>query len=182
MRPCSHWKALLKVGWEKPFNWVFVACSLGQFKYHIFYPKGSGIRKAIYTANAIESLKNVIMKSTKNIKFFLSGDSTKKMMYLVIQEASKKWTMPIRDWKSALNRFIFDAFVRKVPRELIAWDNDGNLKQVSIKSWKPLQKQSLVNGMVIDHEELHEIDDLDALVDWSIIFTVSHKVKRHGRL
>ena len=36
-------------------------------------------------------------------------------------------------------------------------------------SWKPLQQQSLAHGMLIDHEALHELDDVDALVDWSII-------------
>jgi len=30
----------------------------------------------------------------------------KKVIYLAIQEASKKWTMPIRNWKDALNRFM----------------------------------------------------------------------------
>ena len=64
------------------------------------------IRKAIYTTNAIESLNSVIRKATKKRKIFPTDDSAKKVIYLAIQEASKKWTMPIRDWKSALNRFM----------------------------------------------------------------------------
>lgn len=64
------------------------------------------IRKAIYTTNAIESLNSVIRKATKRRKIFPTDDSAKKVIYLAIQEASKKWTMPIRDWKSALNRFM----------------------------------------------------------------------------
>jgi len=70
------------------------------------YPKD--IRKAIYTTNAIESLNSVIRKSTKNRKLFPNDDSAKKVVYLAIQEASKKWSMPIRNWKSALNRFIIE--------------------------------------------------------------------------
>lgn len=31
-----------------------------------------------------------------------------KVVYLAIQSASKKWTMPIRNWKPALNRFMID--------------------------------------------------------------------------
>lgn len=64
------------------------------------------IRKAIYTTNAIESLNSVIRKATKKRKVFPTDDSAKKVIYLAIQEASKKWTMPIRDWKTALNRFM----------------------------------------------------------------------------
>jgi putative transposase len=66
------------------------------------------IRKAIYTTNAIESLNSVIRKVTKKRKLFPTDDSAKKVIYLAIQQASKKWTMPIRNWKPALNRFIIE--------------------------------------------------------------------------
>jgi transposase-like protein len=63
------------------------------------------IRKVIYTTNAIESLNSVVRKSTRNRKVFPDDQSAVKVVYLAIQEASKKWTMPIRNWKPALNRF-----------------------------------------------------------------------------
>ncbi len=68
------------------------------------YP--ADIRKVIYTTNAIESLNSVIRKSVKTRKVFPSDDAALKVVYLAIQAASKKWTMPIRNWKPALNRFI----------------------------------------------------------------------------
>ena len=64
------------------------------------------IRKAIYTTNAIESLNSVIRKATRKRKLFPTDDSAKKVIYLAIEAASKKWTMPIRNWKLALNRFM----------------------------------------------------------------------------
>ena len=70
------------------------------------YPKD--IRKAIYTTNAIESLNSVIRKATKKRKLFPTDDAAKKVVYLAIQQASKKWTMPIRNWKAALNRFMIE--------------------------------------------------------------------------
>ena len=70
------------------------------------YPQD--IRKAIYTTNAIESLNSVIRKATKKRKLFPTDDSAKKVVYLAIQQASKKWTMPIRNWKAALNRFMIE--------------------------------------------------------------------------
>ena len=70
------------------------------------YP--ADIRKVIYTTNAIESLNSVIRKSVKTRKVFPSDDAAFKVVYLAIQAASKKWTMPIRDWKPALNRFIIE--------------------------------------------------------------------------
>ena len=70
------------------------------------YPED--IRKAIYTTNAIESLNSVIRKAIKKRKLFPSDDSAKKVVYLAIKDASKKWTMPIRNWKTALNRFMIE--------------------------------------------------------------------------
>ena len=64
------------------------------------------IRKAIYTTHAIESLNSAIRKATKRRKLFPTDDSARKVLYLAIQEASKKWSMPIRDWKTTLNRFM----------------------------------------------------------------------------
>jgi len=70
------------------------------------YPED--IRKAIYTTNAIESLNSVIRKAIKKRKLFPHDDSAKKVIYLAIEQASKKWTMPIRNWKTALNRFMIE--------------------------------------------------------------------------
>ncbi len=70
------------------------------------YP--ADIRKAIYTTNAIESLNSVIRKATKKRKVFPTDDSAKKVIYLAIRQASEKWTMPIRNWKPALNRFMIE--------------------------------------------------------------------------
>ncbi len=63
------------------------------------------IRRAISTTNAIESVNSVIRKLTRNRKIYPNEESALKIMYMAIHEASKKWTMPIRNWKSALNYF-----------------------------------------------------------------------------
>lgn len=51
---------------------------------------------------------SVIRKATKRRKLFPSDDSAMKVVYLAIDQAAKKWTMPIRNWKPALNRFILE--------------------------------------------------------------------------
>jgi putative transposase len=66
------------------------------------------IRKTIYTTNAIESLNNVIRRAIKKRKVFPSDDSARKMVYLTIMEANKKWTMPVQNWRQAMSRFIIE--------------------------------------------------------------------------
>ena len=64
------------------------------------------IRRAIYTTNAIESLNGVIRKAVRKRKIFPTDDAVLKVVYLATEQAAKKWTMPIRHWKQALNKFI----------------------------------------------------------------------------
>ena len=64
------------------------------------------IRKAIYTTNAIESLTSVIRKAIKKRKLFSHDDAAKQVVYLAPREASKRWTMPIHNWRAALNHFM----------------------------------------------------------------------------
>lgn len=73
------------------------------------------IRKAIATTNAIESVNSVIRKLTRNRKIYPSDASAFKIIYLAIQEASKRWTMPIPKWKPALNHFAI-LFENRLPK------------------------------------------------------------------
>jgi len=74
------------------------------------------IRKAIYTTNAIESVNSVIRKFTRNRKIYPNEESALKIVYMAIHEASKKWTMPIRHWKPALNHFAI-MFEGRIPEQ-----------------------------------------------------------------
>ncbi|MBR0574558.1 transposase [Pasteurella atlantica] len=56
------------------------------------YPED--IRKAIYTTNAIESVNSVIRKVINKRKLFPTDNSAKKVVYLAIQNASKKSGQP----------------------------------------------------------------------------------------
>lgn len=77
------------------------------------------IRKVIYTTNIIESLNKTLRKSVKNRGHFSTEDSLMKVLYLAIKGISKKWTMPIRDWKQALNQFSI-LFSERFPNKFLS--------------------------------------------------------------
>jgi len=54
------------------------------------------------------SLRSDAAKSIKTRKLFPSDYSATKVIYLAIMAASKKWTMPVRNWKLAMNRFMIE--------------------------------------------------------------------------
>lgn len=80
----------------------------------VFFDYSPEIRKVIYTTNAIESLNYSLRRRLKTRGSFPNDDSILKILYLAINRVSKKWTMPIRNWKAALNQFVI-LFGDRVP-------------------------------------------------------------------
>ena len=72
----------------------------------VFFDFPVEIRQIIYTTNLIENLNGKIRKYTKNKLSFPNDDAVMKSVYLALREASKKWTMPIRNWGMILNQFL----------------------------------------------------------------------------
>jgi putative transposase len=70
-----------------------------------FFAYPADIRRVIYTTNAIESVNMSLRKIIKNRGSFPTDESALKLLYLALQNIARKWTMPIKEWKAALNRF-----------------------------------------------------------------------------
>ena len=70
-----------------------------------FFAYSAEIRKAIYTTNAIESLNNSLRKVTKTRNSFPSDEAAIKLLYMSLNNITKKWTMPIRNWNLAIHQF-----------------------------------------------------------------------------
>jgi putative transposase len=70
-----------------------------------FFAYPADIRRVIYTTNAIESVNMSLRKIIRNRGSFPSDEAALKLLYLALQNIARKWTMPIKEWKAALNRF-----------------------------------------------------------------------------
>ncbi len=94
---------------NRGLNDILIACVDGLKGFPAtFFAYPTDIRKVIYTTNAIESLNSVIRHAIKKRKVFPTDDSVKKVVWLAIQSASQKWTMPLKDWRMAMSRFIIE--------------------------------------------------------------------------
>ena len=58
----------------------------------------SEVRKVIYTTNSIESLNSSYRRLNRQRSVFPSSQALLKALYLATFEATKKWTMPLRNW------------------------------------------------------------------------------------
>ena len=70
-----------------------------------FFAYPAEIRKVIYTTNAVESLNMSLRKIIKTRGSFPSEEAAMKLLYLALEHIAKKWTMPVQNWKAALQRF-----------------------------------------------------------------------------
>lgn len=93
----------ISVSWRN--NWERIVPLFG-------YPPE--IRKVIYTTNAIESLNMSLRKVTKNRGSFPNDESAFKLLYLALRNIAKRWTMPVKNWRDALNQFAI-LFEEKMP-------------------------------------------------------------------
>lgn len=80
-----------------------------------FFDYPPEIRKVIYTTNAIESVNMSLRKLTKYRGAFPTDESLIKLLYLGLRNISKRWSLPVHDWKAALNRFTIQ-FEGRVPQ------------------------------------------------------------------
>jgi len=70
----------------------------------VYFKYPEDIRRVIYTTNAIEAIHRQFRKLTKTKGAFPNENSLLKLLYMGIQNASKKWTMPIQNWNLTLSQ------------------------------------------------------------------------------
>jgi putative transposase len=80
-----------------------------------FFAFPPGIRKVIYTTNAIESVNSQLRKIIKTRGHFPSDDAASKLIWLALRNITASWSQSTYEWKTAMNQFAIlfaDRFVR----------------------------------------------------------------------
>ena len=100
----------LEKKWNSKYSYAIKSWRTNWDELTAFFDFPLEIRKIIYTTNLIENLNGKIRKYTKNKLSFPTDEAVLKSTFLALNEATKKWTMPIRDWGIIHNQFllIFD--------------------------------------------------------------------------
>jgi transposase-like protein len=101
--------------WNDRYPMIYQSWDMHWMDLCEFFKYSPEIRRVIYTTNAIESMNYQLRKVTRNRSTFVNDDAIYKIMYLALRNASKKWTMPIKDWGSALNQLAIEFGKERVP-------------------------------------------------------------------
>lgn len=90
--------------WGKQYPIVLQSWNNKWENLSVYFQYPQEIRKVIYTTNIIESVHRQFRKLTKTKGAFPNENSLLKLLYLGIQNASEKWTMPVRNWNLTLSQ------------------------------------------------------------------------------
>ncbi|WP_375563341.1 IS256 family transposase [Bernardetia sp. OM2101] len=95
-----------KAKWNAKYSYAIKGWETNWDELTVFFDYPVEIRTIIYTTNTIENLNGKIRKYTKNKLSFPTDDAVNKSVYLAIREATRKWSMQIRNWGIILNQFV----------------------------------------------------------------------------
>ena len=94
----------LEEKWGKKYPIVFTSWRNKWDNLSLYFQYPEDIRRVIYTTNIIESVHRQFRTLTKTKGAFPNDDSLLKLLFMGIQNAQKKWTMPIRNWSLTLSQ------------------------------------------------------------------------------
>lgn len=100
--------------WEAKYPVIAKSWRANWLKIEPMFQFPAEIRRAVYTTNAIESVQFSLRKVTKTRAAFPNDEAALKLLWLGLQNAEKKWTMPIQNWSLALNQLAI-IFEGRVP-------------------------------------------------------------------
>jgi putative transposase len=84
--------------WGKKYPQILKSWDANWAELSTYFKYPQEVRTLIYTTNAVEGFHRMLRKFTKTKTIDPTDDAVRKSVYLSIQEISKKWSMPIRDW------------------------------------------------------------------------------------
>lgn len=93
-----------QIKWEKRYPMIARSWRGNWDRVRPMFELPAEIRRAVYTTNVIESLNYSLRKILKNRAAFPSDEAVFRLIYLGLQPVSRKWTMPIPNWKMALQQ------------------------------------------------------------------------------
>jgi len=90
--------------WDKKYPLIAKSWRANWARVRPMFELPAEIRRAVYTTNVIESLNFSLRKILKGRSAFPSDDAVYRLIYLGLEQVSRKWTMPIKHWKPALQQ------------------------------------------------------------------------------
>lgn len=84
--------------WGKKYPQILKSWETNWTELSTYFKYPEEVRRLIYTTNAVEGFHRMLRKYTKTKTVYPTDDSVRKSVFLSIQEITKKWSMPVRDW------------------------------------------------------------------------------------
>ena len=84
--------------WGKKYPVVIRSWNNNWDKLSTYFQYDEQIRRIIYTTNVVEGFHRQVRKVTKTKGAFTNDMALLKLIYLTVENISKKWTQPVQNW------------------------------------------------------------------------------------
>jgi len=84
--------------WGKKYPVVIKSWNNNWDKLSTYFQYDEHVRRLIYTTNAVEGFHRQVRKVTKTKGAFPNDMALLKLIYLTVENISKKWTQPLQNW------------------------------------------------------------------------------------
>jgi putative transposase len=84
--------------WGKKYPQIVKSWEVNWTELSTYFKYPEEVRRLVYTTNAVEGFHRMLRKYTKTKTIYPTDDAVRKSVFLSIQEITKKWSMPVRDW------------------------------------------------------------------------------------
>jgi putative transposase len=108
-----------QIKWDKKYSVISRSWRANGALVKPMFELPAEIRRVVYTTNVIESLIFSLRKIIKGRSAFPNDDSVYRLIYPGLEQISRKWTMPIKSCKSALQQFAI-LYEDRLPLEALA--------------------------------------------------------------
>ena len=96
----------LREKWDKKYPQIYKSWEANWAELSTYFKYPNEVRRLVYTTNAVEGFHRMLRKYTKTKSVYPTDDAVRKSVYLSIQEISKKWSMPVRDWGTIIGQLM----------------------------------------------------------------------------
>jgi putative transposase len=84
--------------WNKKYPQILKSWDTNWTELSAYFKYPQEVRRLVYTTNAVEGFHRMLRKYTKTKTIYPTDDAVKKSVFLAVQEISRKWRLPVRDW------------------------------------------------------------------------------------
>jgi putative transposase len=92
--------------WDAKYPQIYKSWQSNWAELSTYFKYPDDVRRLIYTTNAVEGFHRILRKYTKTKTIYPNDEAVRKSVYLSVQEITKKWSIPVKNWGKIIGQLM----------------------------------------------------------------------------